>query len=82
MMNNEQIDISGFPKHIFWSYEKDAKLSKSIVIEHVILYGELNDYKKLLDLVSKSDIKEVTERIEKSGRFKKRINFVNKVILS
>lgn len=38
-MSYDQIDISDFPKHVFWSYKKNAKLDKQIVVEHVILYG-------------------------------------------
>ncbi len=81
-MNNKLINISDFPKHLFWNYRSDAELDKHIVIEHVILYGELNDYKKLMSIVSKDNLRQVVEELEKSGRYKKRINFVKKIFLS
>lgn len=80
-MSNEQINISDFPKHIFWNYNKDAKLDKRIVIEHVILYGELSDYKKLMTIVNENSLAGVLNEMEKSRRYKKRINFVKKVLL-
>lgn len=82
MNKREFISISEFQKHIFWNYNPGAELDKNIIIENVLMYGELNDYKKLLRLVSKEDIAKVTDQIEKRGRFKKRINFIRKVILS
>ena len=81
-MTKDKINISDFPKHIFWNYAEGALLEKSIIIERVLLYGELSDFRKLMSLVTRDDIRKVNDQIEKSGKFKKRTNFINKVILS
>ncbi|MDZ4713618.1 MAG: hypothetical protein SGI89_15020 [bacterium] len=76
-----KINISAFPKHIFWNYKDHAELSEDIVISNVILYGELSDYKTLLTLVSRQSFENVVRDIEKTGKYKKRINFIKKIIL-
>ena len=82
MKIKESINISEFQKHIFWNYKPEAELDKSIIIENVLLYGELDDYRKLMRLVTKEDIRIVTDQIEKRGRFKNRVNFIRRVVLS
>ncbi len=37
------MNIDCYSKHIFWSYERDASLPKSLVIKQVIAYGKLSD---------------------------------------
>lgn len=81
-MNNKELNISDFSKHVFWNYSEGVNLDQDIVIENVILYGDLNDYKKLMKKVSKISLGKVLKDIEKSGRYKKRVNFVKKVLLS
>gem|GEM_PF-5865184 len=56
-------------------------MSEDIVISNVILYGELSDYKTLLTLVSRQSFENVVRDIEKTGKYKKRINFIKKIIL-
>ena len=73
-MISKLINISAFPQHIFWSYKPGTSLDEDIVIEHVILFGDLHDHKKLLNLVSKESLRKVVENLEKTGRYKKRIN--------
>lgn len=80
-MISKQINTSAFPQHIFWSYKPGASLDEDIVIERVILFGDLHDHKKLLNLVSKESLSKVVGDLEKSGRNKKRINFVKKILL-
>ena len=74
-------DTTDFGKHLFWNYKFDADLGEEIIIERVILYGESEDFKNMKKFFSAEKISKVTDEIEKSGRFKKRINFVRKVIL-
>lgn len=80
-MSDRLISISEFADHIFWSYRKDSVLDEAIVIQNVILYGDLQDYKKMLKLVSKESFTKEVNELEKTGRYKKRLNFIRKVLL-
>ena len=80
-MDNLKISISEFQKHIFWNYKADAALDENIIIENVILYGELSDYSKLKGLVSRDSIRKVLDKIDRTGRYRKRVNFVRKVLI-
>ncbi|MEZ4692190.1 MAG: hypothetical protein R3A12_19350 [Ignavibacteria bacterium] len=82
MDKRELINVSEFQKYIFWNYKPGAELDRNIIIENVLLYGELEDFRKLIKLVALEDIRNVTDIIEKKGRFKKRVNFIRKVVLS
>ena len=81
-MERHLINISEFPQNIFWNYKPGSELDESIVIENVILYGELKDLSKLLKLVSLKSIENVVDNFEKKGKYKKRTNFIKKVILA
>ncbi len=72
--------ITFFSKYIFWSYKKDADLPERVVIRQVILYGEVKDMLALTKLVNKTAIKNVLEKLD--DRYKKRRNFIEKVILA
>jgi hypothetical protein len=80
-MNNIKLSISDFQKHIFWNYKPDAVLDENVVIENVILYGELSDFSKLIRLVSRDSIRNVNDKIDRTGRYRKRVNFVRRVLL-
>ncbi|MDQ3020778.1 MAG: hypothetical protein M3R36_09445 [Bacteroidota bacterium] len=80
-MSDRLINISDFAHHIFWNYKKSINLNEDIVIQNVILYGDLDDYKKILKLVSKESFANIVNELEKTGKYKKRINFIKKVIL-
>ncbi len=71
--------ISHFSKHIFWSYKKDADLPEDIIIRQVVIYGEIEDIKKLTELIDKNKIKAVLKTME--NKHEKRVNFIEKVIL-
>ncbi len=75
------MNISAFPKYIFWSYKPEADLPESLVTEQVLLYGDLEDMFRLSDLVSNQVIETVNKKISDTGRWQKRTNFINKVIL-
>jgi len=76
-----KINIAEFPRHIFWNYKEGAELSEKIVIENVILYGSLDDYKKLLSMVDKKTFADVVKKLDLSGKYKKRVNFIKEIIL-
>ena len=71
--------INRFSKHIFWSYNKDADLPDRIIIEQVSIYGEIKDLIKLSKIYTKKQITESLQTLK--NKYKKRINFIEKVIL-
>ncbi len=73
--------ITPFSKHIFWSYKKDADLPDNIIIKQVIAFGEIPDLLLIKDLFSKEKIYSVLENWTNKDQYKKRINFIEKVIL-
>jgi hypothetical protein len=75
------VKITGFPHHLFWSYTLQADLPEELVVEQVILYGDLDDLFRLADMVSNEVIATVNQKIIARGRWQKRSYFVNKVIL-
>jgi len=81
MSNNNLINISDFPKHIFWNYKVDSNLDEEIVIENVLLYGDIDDYKTLDKIVSRNSLIKVVTELEKKGKNLKRINFIKKILL-
>jgi hypothetical protein len=76
-----RVPVKDFPGYIFWSYRKDNDLPVEIVIENVILYGDVKDMKKLKELVTIEEYRKVVEKIKSTGRFKKRTHFVEQIIL-
>jgi hypothetical protein len=73
--------IEIFPKHLFWSHSQEADLPVELVVEQVILYGDLEDLFRLSDMVSPHIISRINRRIATKGRWLKRCYFVDKVIL-
>jgi hypothetical protein len=80
-MSERLINISDFAKHIFWNYKKNSNLNEDIVIQNIILYGDLDDFKKIISIAGKESFTNIVNELEKTGRYKKRINFIKKVIL-
>lgn len=81
-MKNKLINISDFPKHIFWNYKSGAELDEETVAYNVLMYGDLKDYKKMIEMISRDSLVKAVNEIEKTGKYKKRVNFIKKVILS
>ena len=73
--------INKFPKYIFWSYKENANLPISIIAKNVIQYGDVKDIVLLTKLIGKEEIKKSVEKISMTNKCKKRINFIEKVIL-
>ncbi len=80
-MHNNVINISYFPKHIFWEYKDDSILDEEIVIKNVLLYGDMDEFKKLIRMVTRESLTKVVDDLEKSGEYKKRFNFIKKIIM-
>ncbi len=74
-----KIDI--FPHHIFWNYQPDADLDELIIARRVMLYGDIPEIQILFKKLDLDTIKAALEEIEKSGRFKKRVNFIRKIYI-
>lgn len=73
--------ISSFPKYIFWQYKADANLPKMVVLENVLLYGDLEDMFNIARLFTSDEIAEVQKKIEAGNRWKKRAFFIKKILL-
>lgn len=71
---------SKFSKYLFWSYRQNADLPEEIVIQRVLAFGEIADLISLNDLVPGSKIEEVLKNWKEKEKYRKRINFYNKVI--
>lgn len=67
-MSISKINISEFSKHIFRNYKDNSELNEEIVIDNVLLYGEMKDYRKLLSLVNKESFIKAVDRLERSGK--------------
>jgi hypothetical protein len=74
--------ISNFSRHIFWSYKPEASIPTSQVVKQVIAYGEIPDLLKLAGQVPALTIRDIISKWKEKDRFKKRINFLEKIILS
>jgi hypothetical protein len=75
------MNISVFPKHIFWSWKGNSDLPEELVAEQVILYGDLDDLFLLSKIVPQKIIKNANDKIISSGKYLKRTNLITKVIL-
>jgi hypothetical protein len=75
------MNISVFPKYIFWAWKENADLPEEVIAEQVILYGDLDDLFLLSKIISQNTINAVNNKIISLGKHPKRTNFVTKVIL-
>lgn len=73
--------INRFPKYIFWSYKENADLPISVIAKNVIQYGDVKDIVLLTKLIGAEELKNSLENISVTNKSKKRINFIEKVIL-
>lgn len=76
------MNIKPFSKHIFWSYKPDADLPENLVIQQVIAYGEISDFRLISKLLPPQKINEAIEKWNNKDRYEKHINFLKKVFLN
>jgi hypothetical protein len=76
------MQIEQFPKHIFWQYNPEADLPESVVLETLLLYGDLEDLFNVPLLFTHKQIKEIQKKISASNRWKKRAFFIEKILLA
>jgi len=73
--------ITPFPKYIFWQYKPNADLPDLVVLENLLLYGDLDDLLKVPQLFPNQQILQIQQKIEAGGRWKKRANFIDKLLI-
>lgn len=71
--------INNFSKHIFWSYKKDANLPDDVVLQQVIIHGEIQDLVRLTELFDKQIILKALDKIK--TKYPKRVNFITAILL-
>jgi len=74
--------ISQFPKYIFWQYKPEADLPDLVVLENILLYGDLDDLFKILQTFSNQQIAEVQKNIDAGKQWKKRAFFIKEILLA
>lgn len=75
------MQIAQFPRYIFWQYLPDADLPDRVVLENMLLYGDLDDLFRIPHLFSKQQISEIQKRISATGKWRKRAFFIQKILL-
>lgn len=76
------INIKPFSKHIFWAWKPDADLPENVVIQQVISYGEISDFRLLSKLFPRQKIIQAIDRWKEKEKHPKQINFLNQVFLN
>jgi hypothetical protein len=62
-------------------YRPDSDLPEEVIVDQIIRYGDMQDLFKLPATFSADVIQKVVLKIAGQERWKKRIYFVNKIIL-
>lgn len=75
------MDITPFSKHIFWSWKSDADLPENLVVQQVISYGEISDFRLICKLLPPEKINEAIEKWKNKDKYTKQINFMRQVFL-
>lgn len=75
------MNITPFSKHIFWSWKHDADLPENLVVQQVIAYGEISDFRLLSQLIPKKNIMEAINKWKNKDRYIKQIHFLKQVFL-
>jgi len=75
------MNITPFSKHIFWSWKPDADLPENLVIQQVIAYGEISDFRLICKLMPPQKINEAIEKWKSKDKYKKHIYFLEQVFL-
>lgn len=76
------MQITQFPRYIFWQYKPEADLPDLVVLENLLLYGDLDDLLKVPKYFSSHQVKVAHNKIKAEGKWKKRAFFIQKILLS
>jgi hypothetical protein len=60
--NINEMQITQFSNYIFWQYKPDADLPDLVVLENLLLYGDLDELLKISQYFSKQQITEVQKK--------------------
>jgi hypothetical protein len=75
------MNTAPFSKHIFWSWKPDSDLPENLVIQQVIAYGEISDFRLLSKLFPRQKIIEAIGKWKERDKYKKHIFFLEQVFL-
>jgi len=76
------LNVTSYPRYLFWNYSPKAQdLPVKVVVRRVLLYGDIDDMVRLRDEVSPKRLQEVADDLRASGRFLKRANFIEKILI-
>ena len=75
------MNITPFSKHVFWSWKSNADLPENVVIQQVIAYGEISDFRQLTTLLPKQKIISAIENWQNKDKYAKHIHFMKQVFL-
>ena len=76
------MDVTDYPRYLFWNYAPTAMdLPEKVVVRRVLLYGDLDEMFRLRKEVSPQRLREIADELRSSGRFLKRANFIEKILL-
>ena len=68
-------------QHLFWMYRSGCDLPEEVIVDQIVRYGDLPELFRLQANHSAETIQKVIWQITGQERWKKRIHFVNKIIL-
>jgi len=75
------VNINSFSKHIFWSWKPDADLPENLIIQQVIAYGEISDFRLICKLFPLQKINDAIDTWKNKDQNKKHIYFLKQVFL-
>jgi hypothetical protein len=75
------MNIAPFSKHIFWSWKPGSDLPENLVIQQVIAYGEISDFRLISRLLPPQKINEAIRKWKNRAKYEKHIYFLEQVFL-
>ena len=73
--------ITAFPHYIFWSYRPDADLNPLTIASQVFQYGGIPEMRLVIQELEKSEIAKAIDRLKANVHLRKRIHFIEKILL-
>lgn len=77
------MDITAYPRYLFWNYARDVtELPEEVAIRRVALYGDIEELRRLREDAQPEKLARLAVELRESGRFLKRANFIEKIMLA
>ncbi len=73
--------ITPFPHYIFWSYKADADLDPQTIARQVFQYGDIAEMRQAIQTVPEKEIHKSIIYLKKNPHLRKRILFIEKILL-